>query len=986
MVETQPTNRNSSPARDRVEGLALLAILLLAFGLRMVGLGAGSLWYDETVSVHLAGKDLPALVAHTARDIHPPGYYLLLHAWLRPFAPAAQGAGGANEFAAAFFSLFFGLLLVALAYCLARRVFGRQAGLWAALLVALSPYNLWYSQEVRMYTLGAALGVGLVLVTLSLLRWERGPVPWRRLALYSLLGAAALWTLYYAAFLLVALNLLVAAWWLAGLRPGRRGAAGRAWLAAWLLAQVGALLLYLPWLPVAWRQASQPPVPPWRGFTALGQVLVETWSALSLGQAADPAWAWPAALVFAVLVALGLAGRRARGRAWLLAGSVLLPVFLIYVASYATPLYHVRYAFTYSTAFYVLAAGGLALLWRRSRPLAGLSLVLIAVLAMAAIYAYHTDARYAPDDHRAATRFLATAWRPGDVVLVDAGYAYTALLTYWPGEAPPRVARLVGGDHSAAQGAERPVVLLAGSVDGDPSLGWGDAQADFYAMSRDETQAALEQLFAGYHRLWLYRVYDTVTDPGGLIRSWLEAHGRLFEDRVFTGEANLRVQGYLTQRDPLAGAMARDDAALADGSLALAGSTALPAAVEVGGVLDTVLVWRAGQAPPAEALLFAGLFDDAGRRWAQVDERPSGPLYPGSEWQPGSLVRTPLRIPIPPGTPPGSYRLEVGWYRFQEGQPAWLPWTSGDRLALGQVAVVPPAAGWGALPPPARAYGAGVRVGDGVRFLGFDAPRLAGRPGDELPLVLYWQAEEDGPQPGPLVLQLARDGGEVVSEQVATPGGGRAPFATLEAGQAVRDPQAVILPAGLPPGVYNLLLGRRAPDGSWLAVTRGPVSLGHRYPLATIHVPDRELNMEPPRPVQPADVRFGEAILLAGFDLQPPAPVASPGTLELTLHWQALAPTAAPLKVFVHLVGDGGPGDLRAQADVYPHLPTTGWVPGEYLADEVTLDVPAGLPPGGYRLLLGFYDEGSGVRLPVYATGGTPLGDSYQLLYFSLGE
>ena len=57
----------------------LIAILLLAFGLRLYRLGVGSLWYDETVSVHLAAKSLSALVAHTAGDIHPPGYYVLLH-------------------------------------------------------------------------------------------------------------------------------------------------------------------------------------------------------------------------------------------------------------------------------------------------------------------------------------------------------------------------------------------------------------------------------------------------------------------------------------------------------------------------------------------------------------------------------------------------------------------------------------------------------------------------------------------------------------------------------------------------------------------------------------------------------------------------------------------------------------------------------------------------------------------------------------------
>lgn len=863
MVETRSASRYSpSPGGKShrpaggVVGVALIAILLLGFGLRIVGLGAGSLWYDETVSVHLAGKAPPELVAHTARDIHPPGYYLLLHAWLR--------AAGDSEFAAAYFSLFFGVLLVALANRLGRRVYGPRAGLWAALLVALSPYNLWYSQEVRMYTLGAALVAGLVLVTLALLRWQRGPVPRRVLAAYVLLGSAALWTLYYSAFLLVALNLMVAAWWLA---RGRRQPAGRPWAVAWVLAQVGVLLLYAPWLPVAWRQATRPPVPPWRGFTALGQVLSETWTALSLGQSADPSWAWPAAILFVLLVVLGLVRRGARPQACLLAGAALLPVLLIYLASLVTPLYHVRYTFTYSTAFYVVAGGGLALLWRRVRPAAWMSLALVAVLSLASIGAYHTDPRYAPDNHRAAVRFLAGAWRPGDVVVVDAGYAYTALLTYWPDDPSPRVTRLVGGDVAASGGAAGgPLVLLAGSVDGSLSLGWGDPRSDFYGMGKDETAAALDALFARYHRLWLYRVYDTVTDPDGFIRSWLRDNGRPFEDRVFAGEANLRVQGYLTSRDPLADPLDLDGAELADGSLALAGRDPLPGQVEVGGVLDLALIWRVREAPPADALLFAGLFDADGGRWAQVDERhPAGPLYPAGEWEPGGTVRTPLRVLIPAGTPPGAYAVEVGWYRFQDGQPIWLPWTEGHTLSLGEVEVVAPATGWASLPLPAAAQTAGVDVGDGVRLLGFDAPRLEGRPGEDLPVILYWQARKDGPQAGPLVLQLAGDDGRVIAEQVAVPAGGRAPFAGLKAGQVVRDPQTLALPAGVQPGVYNVLLGRRAPDGSWLPVRRGPVSLGQVYPLATVHVRGHGPDLAAPAPAHPPALRPGEGSLPAGF-------------------------------------------------------------------------------------------------------------------------
>ncbi|MEZ4767321.1 MAG: glycosyltransferase family 39 protein, partial [Caldilineales bacterium] len=257
-----------------------------AFALRLVRLGVDSLWYDETVSVYLAGQRIPELIAHTARDIHPPGYYLLLRGWLAltGFPTGhADAAGYRLEFVAAFLSLLFGVLLVPLTWQLARRLRldTRVAGI-AALLVAVSPLGVWYSQEVRMYTLGAALGVVCLLASAPFLFPDRAQRRLGRAAVvYALAAAAGLYTLYYFAFLLVSINLLVIP--LLARRWRTTGKAGRRDLFIWLAAQLGTLLLFAPWLPTAWRQATDPPVPPWRSAPQLGASLVESWSALSLG-------------------------------------------------------------------------------------------------------------------------------------------------------------------------------------------------------------------------------------------------------------------------------------------------------------------------------------------------------------------------------------------------------------------------------------------------------------------------------------------------------------------------------------------------------------------------------------------------------------------------------------------------------------------------------------------------------------------------------
>src|SRR5512136_2476482 len=91
--------------------LLLMLIILAGAALRLYRLGADSLWYDETVSTFLAGSRLPDLLRHTAGDIHPPGYYVLLRGWLLaagyPTGHADPGGFGL-EFAATFFSFAFG--------------------------------------------------------------------------------------------------------------------------------------------------------------------------------------------------------------------------------------------------------------------------------------------------------------------------------------------------------------------------------------------------------------------------------------------------------------------------------------------------------------------------------------------------------------------------------------------------------------------------------------------------------------------------------------------------------------------------------------------------------------------------------------------------------------------------------------------------------------------------------------------------------------
>jgi uncharacterized membrane protein len=688
--------------------LLLLLILLAGFALRLYRLGAESLWYDETVSAFLASESVPDLIGHTARDIHPPGYYFLLHFWTL--------VAGPSEFALAYLSLSFGVLLIPLTYLLSRRLADTSTAMWAALLVAFSPYHVWYAQEVRMYTLGAVLGLitaycGLRIVASNLnapgamgfrpfvfTQGKSGShlLPWLGYIVSTALG---LYTLYYFAFLLIALN---AVFLLYTLHPNlNRGA-----LRSLVLANGLVVLVYLPWLPIAWRQATEPPVSPWRtfeGFTPRS-VMTESWSALSLGQSVEPAAVWPLLLLTLALFILGLLYLNhlanlltlqppnlpfSRSPALFLLTYTFGPLLLIYLISFITPLYHVRYLFTYSPAFYIILGAGFAwLIERRWVWLAITAAGLFLAACVFSLYEYHFDPRYRADDYRAAVAFIQRHWQPGDVLMVNAGYVYPAFL-YYTDLINLQRQRLV--PYQPPADTSQPLLLQTGSVDGSPQLGWGDPRSDFYAMSAEETVAALEAAAQDFSRLWLLRAYDTVTDPTGLIRAWLAEHTIPVEDEPFSGESNIRAQGFLlpgaTSFPEVHNFQEANRVEFEDG-LALAGWSMPEQTWRPGQTIHLKLWWLATRPPSVDYKMSLKLWTATAQLAAQgQDTWPVGRLYRATTWPIGQPVYQADQLILPPDLPPGQYWLNVELYHPETGQP--LPRLDGDDpvVTLGTVVI-----------------------------------------------------------------------------------------------------------------------------------------------------------------------------------------------------------------------------------------------------------------------------------------------------------
>ena len=106
---------------------------------------------DEAITTGIASHSLSAIPGVLRHDGSPPLFYLLLHVWISVF--------GASEAATHSLSLVFGLLCIPAGIWAAWSLFGRRAGLYAAVLFAFSTFLTAYATETRMYELMALLGI-----------------------------------------------------------------------------------------------------------------------------------------------------------------------------------------------------------------------------------------------------------------------------------------------------------------------------------------------------------------------------------------------------------------------------------------------------------------------------------------------------------------------------------------------------------------------------------------------------------------------------------------------------------------------------------------------------------------------------------------------------------------------------------------------------------------------------------------------------------
>ncbi len=938
----------------------VLLLTLVAFGLRVFQLDTQSFWYDEAFSVYLARFDLGAITARTAADIQPPLYYFLLNVWMT--------LAGDSEFAVRFLSLIFGVLTIPLLYVTARRLFltpdpspktfarksfrrGEMSALFAAFLATLSGLYLWYSQEARMYTLITFLGL---LASYALLRGLEGTKgnAGNRTWWLVFVGAniAAVYTHYFA-FTLLAFQFLYAVYVMFTRRDWRTV------IRNLFFVFLSILIAFLPWAPLMLNRLGED-VSYFRGDLKVEEALRHIGISFSVGEsvleniAVYLALGWLIVLAIA-LVATLLANRRAPSPLHPFTPSSLLfsilyllvPLILLLILFSRNPKFNARYLMLASPGLYLLLGAGLESLLSLAQSknilarvtfysLLFISFLFLFFTSLYSLTNAYFDPAFTKADFRGVAKFISQNAQDDEAIILTSGHLFPAFDYYY-------------------RDAKLPELRLP-----DEATLNADNVLNFNAAN--EINRALN----GKRGAWVVLWQDEVADPNGVVPLLLDARGAEQAQDAAFWQVRLRHWRFEDGFMPLPAApeIKNPKEANFQNTFKLLGwDQPNPISADQGASLR--LYWQASQTTPDDYNVAIRIVDDKGTFWGKVDRRPSGLNYPTLRWKQNEIVAGDYIAQLLPGTPVGEYYATVTLFTKQNEKgldvlgPNGAP--LGKSVRVGPIKILP-----AQKQPPLVDLKIQHSLSTPLApftLLGYQIGAEKSSTGESIPLTLFWRADEKPNADYTFSIQF----GDASSAPQPLANASH-PTSQWSAGEIVRGQYAIQIP----------------PDGNaWSGNLQLKLVRGGDERVTDLQQPfvveKTDRNFVEPAPQVKQDANFNNVISLIGYDLSA-REIKAGAPLQVTLYWKATGKMEKAYTVFVQLLSSAPPP--VAQKDAQPlngGRPTQTWVAGEFLTDPYTLEIKPDVPPGEYKILIGWYDAGDPTfaRLQVLDASGAGVGD-----------
>jgi len=226
--------------------ILLVLILLLGSFLRIYGLGNESFWLDEMDTVRSVEFSVSQIIEKTYANatLYPqfwgkgagtlPLYYILTNYWTKIV--------DISEFKLRLFSALFGILSIYLVFLVGKLILNQEIGLIASFMLAINHQHIYFSQEVRMYSMLVALTLLSILSLLHALKTNKN-IYWGCFVISTVL---LLYTHPFSFFILLFQGLFILLYW----------KKYRMFLKKMIFSGITVFLFYLPWIPALIKQLN----------------------------------------------------------------------------------------------------------------------------------------------------------------------------------------------------------------------------------------------------------------------------------------------------------------------------------------------------------------------------------------------------------------------------------------------------------------------------------------------------------------------------------------------------------------------------------------------------------------------------------------------------------------------------------------------------------------------------------------------------------
>lgn len=321
--------------------LLFVLILLIGTYLRFYNLGYWGFWHDEVGSMFVAKflnwHILSKAITYT---ICPPLLPILLHFWRYL---------GSSEFILRLLPLVFSILSIIVTYKIGQLLFNTKTGLISAFLLSISPFHIYYSQELRAYSLLAFVSLMSIFYLIKCLKRNK-LFYWVGLIIFT---ALSLYTHNIAIFLLIAENIFFILFY-------KRY---KTLLQKWLIAQLFIVLFYLPYFKNIFEQTvyfqisdifQPPPLNHLFNF-------IQSFIIFNSGYNSPETIQCLTVLLFTPLFFLGVLYDNKKEETGLLLCWLLIPIALtLILAIFIRNVYLPRTLIHVSVAYYILTAYGIS--------------------------------------------------------------------------------------------------------------------------------------------------------------------------------------------------------------------------------------------------------------------------------------------------------------------------------------------------------------------------------------------------------------------------------------------------------------------------------------------------------------------------------------------------------------------------------------------------------------------------------------------------